>query len=163
MPFFVRDGGAWLPVGVGSDRFAVRDGGSWKSFYVQFAVSLAGTQASHSQTRLNNTCFAGISLLSSGNEFSWDSDGTQSGTSLGPWLEGGEASQVWVRATLNSGSVSGTFNTWLALTTSRFWSISDTTDNGVAVTASLTLELARDSGGSDIVDTANYNLSAEQL
>jgi hypothetical protein len=140
-----------------------RVGGVWKQFFVNLAVSLAGTQLEHNQTRLNLDCFAGVTIHSNGNEYAVGNDGDIDAHNLGPWLDGGETSQVWVRCSVNSGSLGGSSATgvWLATTTTRTWQIIDTTDNATPVTAQITVELAFDSAGTIIADSETYNLSAD--
>lgn len=66
----------------------------------------------------------------------------------------------WVRATIVSGTfTTGTAGSWLALSSLRTWT---KTQNVVgASTVSFTLELATDSGGTNIVKTASCSLTAE--
>lgn len=52
------------------------------------------------------------------------------------WLMAGAASDYEVRATLTSGSITGTFGSWLGLGTTRTWSKS-----GAASTASMDVEI----------------------
>lgn len=72
----------------------------------------------------------------------------------------GVGASFWVRATLNSGAVSsGTTGSWLQLNSSRSWTCNRT---GIgAISANLTIEIALDSGGSQIVATGTYTIEAE--
>lgn len=125
------------------------------------STSLAGTQTEHTQATLTTACSAGITIGNDGIEYAVGSDGNLTAHALGRWLDKGSTSVVWVRATVNAGSVTGTTGTWLATTTSRSWTITDTTEADGAVTANVTIELALDSAGSTIIDTATYDLSAD--
>lgn len=125
------------------------------------STSLAGTQAEHTRSTLTTPCSAGITIGNDGVEYAVGSDGNLTAHDLGRWLDKGSTSVVWVRATVNTGSVTGTTGTWLATTTSRSWTITDTTEADGAVTANVTIELALDSAGSTIIDTATYDLSAD--
>jgi len=67
----------------------------------------------------------------------------------------------WVRATLNSGTLdTGTEGTWEALSTSRSWTIVRSTIGTDA--ANITLEIADDQFGSNVLATAIFDLTAEQ-
>jgi len=71
-------------------------------------------------------------------------------------------SQLWIKATLVSGSSpsTGTMNTWLALSTDRTWSNSVTVQN-TTKTSTIQFDLATDSSGSNIISTANITITAQ--
>ena len=175
MPFFVRHSGAWEEIEAGG--FSVRHGGVWETvqnawvrhngawelFYENLAVSLAGTSAGHTRIRITENCHAGVFLGNNGTEYAVGADGTATETDLGPWLDAGSNTQVWVRCTVNSGVLdinSDADDVWLALTSSRRFSVLDTTEGETPVTADLTIELAADSGGVQIIDSEEYFISA---
>lgn len=65
-----------------------------------------------------------------------------------------------VRATLSSGSTpSGTLGSWLALSSNRSWSVTDSIDEGVDVTCVLLVEIGL-AGTSTALDSATITLSA---
>lgn len=67
-----------------------------------------------------------------------------------------------VRCTFTGATPSGAAtNTWLALSTTREWLVTDTTDNGVAVTSTLTIEIRKGTGA--VISSGVYSLSAEVL
>ena len=71
------------------------------------------------------------------------------------------STDYWIRATLDSGSnpSSGTMNTWLQLSSNRTW---EWARGSVGVlTGVLQIEIASDSGGSNIVATGYYSGNAE--
>lgn len=73
----------------------------------------------------------------------------------------GAGNSYWVRATLSSGSTpSGTLNTWLQLSTTRGWSVFRSSSSVGTTTSVLTIQIATDSGGSNIIDTATITLVA---
>ena len=128
-------------------------------------TSLAGTQGAHSRNRVGDDCFAGVFLKNDGVEWAYSNAGATEGTNLGDWLDIGTTADMWVRCTLDSGDLDGAnagTGSWLAMTISRGWAIVDTTIPGGADLATITLEMATDAGGSNIIDTRSYNLSAEQ-
>ncbi len=74
----------------------------------------------------------------------------------------GIGSTHWVFCTVNSGSLSGgTAGVWLALSAGQSFSRNRTTVGTSA--ANITLQLATDSGGANIVDSATFNLDAEKF
>lgn len=72
----------------------------------------------------------------------------------------GMYSTHYIRATKNSGDVpdSGTLGSWEALSTARMWQLS--LGGAGSKTCNLTIEIATDSGGSNIVDSATVILTA---
>lgn len=83
-------------------------------------------------------------------------DGGNSGTYA--WLKsGGNASAYEIEATLNSGTVTGTFGSWLNLGTSRSWTLTRTT-TGTNV-GTITIQI-RPVGGSAVA-TATITFQAE--
>jgi hypothetical protein len=67
----------------------------------------------------------------------------------------------YVRATLNSGSLnSGTTGVWEALTTDRVWDVFVSEFSSGFQNANLTIAIATDSGGTNIVVSANISLEA---
>ena len=65
-----------------------------------------------------------------------------------------------VKATLNSGSLtSGTTGSWLALSSNRTWTVTDTTQDDIAQTATLTIQI-RATGTTTVLDSSAITLSA---
>ena len=89
----------------------------------------------------------------------YSSVGNQASVS-GVWKQGPESSNYEVRATVISGSPSGTTGSWLSLSSSRTWSVSDSTGSG-PITASLTIEI-RDASTLTVYTTSTLSLSAWQ-
>jgi hypothetical protein len=75
---------------------------------------------------------------------------------------GGVGNSYWVRGTVTSGSpgmTSGTSDTWLQLSSARAWTFSRST---IGTTSGVyTLEIASDSGGSNIITTNTLTISIE--
>ena len=106
------------------------------------------------------SCEAGLELGSDGDAKYAGADGVFSiaGVPLGEWrLRGG--ADYWVRATLNSGTLdTGTTGSWLALSTTREWTVARATVG--TDTANITVEIATDDAGADIIETATFDLEA---
>lgn len=79
----------------------------------------------------------------------WHVDGVAAGRGTG----------VWVRATVLSGTVSGTTGTWLEITSARTWSKSVAT--ATISTGVIQLDFSFDSGGVSDAGTATVTLTAE--
>lgn len=146
------------------------DVGGVLSLGTNLAARLARDDLTYHNWQINTITYAGVRLANDGTQYykgpgdTWAAD-LDSGKN--PWLVQGSAGDFWVRATLNS-STSGLNDTtsgvdsWLQLNTTRSWSIVDSVA-GIPTTAeeaSLTLEIATDSGGSNIVATETYTLRA---
>ena len=106
------------------------------------------------------TAYAGVEYLleSSGDEYKCEND-TGTFTDTGDnWLNYG--SGYYIRCHLNSGdSPSGdTQDTWLALTTTRWWRLASST---VLKECNLTIEIAGGSGGTPLLASCTVNLAAE--
>ena len=82
-------------------------------------------------------------------------------TSAGDWLDSGDGSDLYIQC-VTSDSLSGDLSdgSWLSLTTNRQWYIFDNSADDGAVTASFTLNIATDSGGSNIIDTQTFTPTA---
>ncbi len=123
-------------------------------------TSLEGTNAEHSQTRSNADSYAGVYLGSDGDEYAFANDGTQAGTLLSAWLDSGSVDSLYAYASVTSGGLdvdAGT-QSWLVLSTPRAWGVKRTT-NGTA-TAAVSLQIATDSAGENVIDTAAYTLTS---
>lgn len=132
---------------------------------VNYATSLAGTQVSHTRTRVGGDCYAGVYLKNDGVEYSYSNAGVAEGTNLGDYVDVGDAANLYVRCTLNSGTLDGAnagTGSWLQLNTSRGWAIADTTTTGGADTGNITLEIDTEGDGSNIIQSQTYALSADQ-
>ena len=129
---------------------------------IRNGTSLGGTTGDHTRAVIGGPVYAGVHLATDGEEWAISSGGASEGSSQGNWLDAGSTSDLWVRCTLSSGTLdyvnSGT-GTWLALTTARTWGIERISGKGTD-TASITLDIATDSGGSNIIDTRSYSINA---
>ena len=79
------------------------------------------------------------------------------------WLLSGAAGDYQVRATVTSGSVSGSATgSWLALTSTRAWSVTDNFAGGPSATANITVEI-RDTATNTVRASASITLNANAL
>ena len=128
-------------------------------------ISLSGTSgtpnlADH-ETVVPNDCSCGwrfktdgtIQILKNGTESGQFQAGVE-------WCNVTPGSTYYVRATVSSGSIdagiSDAVNSWLALTSNRSWSASAAGSSPGGSFALLKIEIATDSGGSNIVATGYY-------
>jgi hypothetical protein len=93
-------------------------------------------------------------------------DGTVTRVSVGSMMSNwytpttaGVGASHWVRATVTSGSLSsGTTGSWVSINTNPAWVCSQTVIG--TKTATVTLELATDSGGANIVGSCSVTITA---
>ena len=114
----------------------------------------------------NVTCYAGTFFGPDGNQYAYSAAGVATGTDFGPYIFNGTTSDVWLRCTVNSGTLDGgssSTGTWLSGVAEPAWYIVDSSADDGAETASITVEAATDSGGSNIVDSETYTLSASYI
>lgn len=124
------------------------------------STSLEGTNAEHSQTLSNADVYAGLYLKNDGNEYAFSSSGTQEGTLLSAWLDSGSVDGMWAWASVTSGGLEVDAGTqaWLSLSESRAYGIKQATAG--TATAAVEVQIATDSSGENVIDTANYTLTA---
>jgi hypothetical protein len=78
------------------------------------------------------------------------------------WWTKGSNSNVYVRATLQSGDTpSGTLNTWLQLNTTRQWGVT-ASNQGQTRTSSLLIQISLD-GGNTVASSGTYTIEAERF
>jgi len=131
---------------------------------IREGVSLIGTTSSHTRTRQGADCTAGVSLNSNGTEYAHSNAGVATGTTLGSWLVGGAASGFYVRCTVLAGALTtGTEDTWQVLSTTRNYTVVQTEADVGPATAWIRIEIDTVGDGTNIIETAQYNLSAEEF
>src|SRR5574341_883987 len=74
--------------------------------------------------------------------------------------EAGIGANYWVRVTATGDTPSGTLNTWLALSSSRVYSLSSSNGNR---SCTLTIQIATDSGGTNIVSSGTCDLVVTEI
>jgi len=78
------------------------------------------------------------------------------------WLVAGTVANFEARCTVVSGSPIGPTGTWVALTSTRDWTVIDNTDDGVATDATITLEI-RNASSLTVLATATWYLAASSV
>lgn len=112
-----------------------------------------------SATRLAATSTAGYRLNTSGIAEKLENAAY---TTLETWLVMGSSGSYEARATLNSGSLtSGTTGSWLALSSSREWTVTDSVFDLNPVEAEILVEI-RNATTLAVIDSATVTLSAER-
>ena len=110
-----------------------------------------------------------LNILPAQTSFSVKSDGTVEAATFGSgivdsynWITPTTGSTTYfVRATLNSGSLnSGSTGVWEALTVDRLWDVYKSEFSAGSQTANLTIAIATDSGGTNIVVSATISIDA---
>lgn len=160
----VRVGGAWKEV----QNAYVRIGGVWKQYFANVRVILSGSAGSPNV----DTDFAiAPADARAGWIFNSTGDCTKysgSSHSKPEWFgQPGETvhstpdQTYYIRATTESGDLPdfGTMNTWLALSSGRTWYWEATGTFEVSI-GTIKIEIASDSGGTNIVATGYYRGSA---
>lgn len=98
------------------------------------------------------------------------SDGTvtktegASTTTLETWLQAGASGDYEVRATVLSGDTptGSALGSWLVLSTTRAWTLTDAVNDGIALTCDLQVEI-RDTATSTVQDTATITITSERV
>lgn len=109
-------------------------------------------------------CYAGYQLASNGDENFAESQGSLQWSDSGNnWLRSGSSAGYWVNvsasgATLAAGS--SATGSWLQLSTTRSWYLSDLI--GANKLTTLTVQVASDSGGSNVVASCTVTLEVEK-
>lgn len=120
-------------------------------------VQLAGAMLSDDP--YETTAEVSYRLASTGEEQSYEGDG---GThaDIADWLLSGAAGDYDVRLTVNSGTnpTGDSVATWLALSSTRTWTLTDATEGGGEISNDCTVEVRLNSSG-DILASANVTMS----
>jgi hypothetical protein len=107
----------------------------------------------------SGTLTASFSVNSAGTYTSASDDSRPNGI----WLTGtGTGTNYEIRATVVSGSPTGTTGSWLALSSNRTWSVSVDGTSGLTETAELTLEI-RDASTLTVYTTSSLTLEAASV
>jgi hypothetical protein len=155
--FHAHDGSAWRK----AKEVHVHDGSAWRKVFSGFTPTSPLNYLHEAYYGSNTT--AG---------FYWNSDGTITGTRTaypsstyywGDPVSAGIGSEYWLRATFVSGvRYSGSaFGVWHSLASPPYWTCS--TYPGLVAELIATIELATDSGGSNIVSSGTMHVYAEKI
>ncbi|KKN64456.1 hypothetical protein LCGC14_0491440 [marine sediment metagenome] len=167
----VRYSGAWRTITNPEVKYSgvwralktieVKLGGVWREIFSALSATLNGTSGHHTRTWIG-FCYAGILLDPDGNEYAMYASDSTNGDDLIPhWLITGTINDFWVRLTFNSGDAlvgtSMTPGVWYAMSSLRWAYLS--TGGPQSKTCNITLNIATDSGGSNIIETKVYVLN----
>jgi hypothetical protein len=172
MSFNIKTGGGWNEIVSGWVKVAgtwqqvqsawVKVAGTWLEVFTNKSVSLPGdTSVWHNFSGVDNPTYAGMQFTAASRYNSYDSDGSV--TDRGAYATGyNPTTELWIRCTHNSGTApsGSTLGTWLQISTTRGWYISDSNGSASAVNSNWTIDIATDSGGSTIVATQTYTPQA---
>ena len=158
----VWNGSSWVNI----KSAKVWNGSSWVNFLS--SVNIEDASDSGNDTGFDNAyAEAGYILYNGGGAETYNISGGMTFPSdlTGQWLTGGSVSDFSVRATasFSTGVISGTFNTWLSLSTTRTWTVSATAvgnDDYQTGNLDMTIDIAYTADTSTIIDTAFIQLSA---
>jgi hypothetical protein len=127
---------------------ALLSGGSVQLVYVPASVSYFDGSLAPADS------FAGVQYTSAGDIYKCEGNTlTYTDTTMN-WLLVGSAADYWIRATYTGDAPNGgsAVNSWLQLSTTRSWSVGVTGNQGL-LSSTLTISIATDSGGSNIIAT----------
>jgi hypothetical protein len=134
-------------------------------------ITLSGTPSSYNSVvgeAQGIDALAGWKFKSDGTVFRTNLPGTlyniqfNAGTE---WCNTTPSQTYYLRCTVEAGSLGGSSsneNIWLALTSDRTFEVVDTTAGFSPVTVQMKIEIASDSGGSNILATGYYQATANQ-
>lgn len=142
-----RSAGTWVDV----QSIKRRSAGTWITAWQNISFSLpSSVDATAPKSGLSAT--ATLTLGSSG---------TYSGTKSGTWVTPtSQAAGLDVYVTYTGAYMTGTFNTWLAMSTSRTWGL--TSDPGTYGNATMTFQF-RKSGTTQVINTSTVGISADAI
>lgn len=145
-------GGAWKQV----QKVSIGVGGVWKDVWIYLTVTMPDTDASRIATIPTNA----VATLSIYNDGTWEDTNVGGGTSTGTWLTAGDVSQVEVFLSGTGDTPTGSaLDTWLSCSTSRAWTLTETSDVGATKSFSGTLQF-RDATSLAVLDTAAITITA---
>jgi hypothetical protein len=162
---YIKMSGSWTQV----KKVYVKISGTWQQVWANFVVSLSGTSGSphnvdHSAIDPLNSV-AGIRILRNGGlqKYTIAQTWATIGNTWGIPIQFDIGDNYWVRATKISGDTPNNendgFGSWLNITATKGWSHIQTVIGSRGPTV-IKIEIATDSGGSNIVATGYYEFTA---
>lgn len=141
-------------------KVLVHDGVDWREAFSGFTVSMPSTLDVLAAKVGPNA----VATITFGTDGVITMARVNGGTTTSDWgtpTTPGEGANYWVRATLNSGSTpSGpALGSWHQLSSSRAWALTRTSVG--VLSCQLNVQIASDSGGSNILSSCTVNLEAE--
>ena len=141
-------GGAWKQV----EKVSIGVGGVWKDVWQHLSVAVTSISAFDTSLSPSDST-ATISIVNDGTI-------TATGTGGGTWLVAGTVAQVEVYLSGSGDALaSGTLNTWMSCSTTRSWTLTNTTNGANTKTWSGTMQW-RDATSLAVLDTAPVDLEA---
>ena len=143
----------------------VRDAtGTLRKFYLIPSVTLpADSTVLHNQSS-NNPTISGIEINTDNTVYRYLFDGTKAAFLVG-WQEGYDpATELWVACTHISGDVpngSASDGVFRQMSVNYLWQVSDTNSGAAKSTSQFRVDIATDSGGSNIIETVTYTPEAD--
>lgn len=141
-------------------KVLIHDGVDWREVFSGFTVSMPGSLAVLA-ARVVPRSVATIKFETDGVINMQRINGGDTTSAWGSPTTAGEGANYWVRATLNSGTTPAgpALGTWHQLSSQRAWSL--TRGSSGLVACQLTVQIASDSGGSNILSTCTVDLEAQ--
>jgi hypothetical protein len=147
----VKDAGTWKQVQQGW----AKDAGTWKQFYLNVAVACADINAQKTSVTPANA----VATLTILNDGTWSAT-NGSGTNTGTWLTAGTVSQVEVYFSGTGDTPTGSsLSTWLSCSSTRSWTLTNTSDAVDSLVFSGTLQF-RDASSLTTLDTSAATITA---
>lgn len=155
---WVNIGGSWKVV----TRIQTNIATAWKEAFAVISLACSINTSNAFRIRFNNTCTSGVSYAANGIEYKRRNTGTWNFTSRGNWLDEGDADDVWVQVTVNSGSLnSGNPGSGrLQLTVDRQYGVIRTSVGSHNANVSVTMWDAA-SGGNILDGPTTFDITAE--
>lgn len=153
----VNVAGTWRTV----STIEINVGGTWKQVYPNATVSLAQLPSGIVDVQFGVPASALLEIQSDGDIYEQTNGG--GGVDDGDWVTPTSAAGAAydVRATLNSGALTaGTTGTWMSLSASRGWSV--TQNSAGTAAANLTIEI-RDAVSLVVLATGSLDLQADYI
>ena len=153
-PSFVkrREAGSWTSV----STIKAKKSGAWEQVWPLVSITDQNVNriASTALTATYTVNTSGIVQKTEGG----------STTTLETWLQVGASSAYEVRATLLSGDTptGSALASWLALSTTRAWTLTDAVNDGIALTCTLTIEI-RDVATGVVQDSCTVTITSERV
>ncbi len=125
-------------------------------------VTVTADTSDESAVAFNETCFAGISFNTDGQEYHRDTNPGTNWTfdTRTGWLDSGSSSDVWIERTVNSGSLNDTDpgSGRLQLNTTRNYG--NSRPNPGTATVNITFDFYDAASGGSLLDTVTLDINA---
>ena len=166
MTFAIKKSGAWATPATMKRKAAgswvdiatvkAKKAGSWVQVWPMVAIT------NQSVSRVASTSLTATYTLNTSGIVQKTEGGST--TTLETWLQAGAAGDYEVRATKLSGDspTGSALATWLPLSSTQAWTLTDAVNDGIPLTCTLTVEI-RDTATSTVQDTASITITSERV